>query len=59
MKICQHIPNFVKVTQKYRVPCLKTQVLFVVAAVLNHHRTLSLGDVVLGCSDSSGGINIT
>jgi len=26
MKICQQIPNFVKVTQKYRAPYLKTQV---------------------------------
>jgi len=36
MKICQQIPNLGKVTQKYQAPYLKTQVLFVVAATLNH-----------------------
>jgi len=58
MKICQQIPNLVKVMQKYQAPYLKTQVLFVVTAMLNHHKS-TLSDVVLGCSDSSGGINIT
>jgi hypothetical protein len=39
MKICQQIPNLGKVTQKYQASYLKTKVLFVVAAMLNHHKS--------------------